>query len=215
MNEIKIFSSEEYNKIEEIKKERKMDYYGYVYALEWGNTVKIGQTINFKERLTALKCTARYANAKIGKIAISIPHSNYIENEKRLHKIYNRQRIENTELFKTNLSDVATTMSMLEFSFDKPEHKADRIIEGLINWITGEQNSIKIDEYKYYIKPFNMIYNIPIDSDEVYTKCIECEEEIELSLQEIIDKDTGCIDFDRTYTCENCMKAFRKYGKEE
>lgn len=88
MNELQIFDNEDFAKIKEIENSNKGKYTGFFYVLEYGDFVKIGSTKNPYQRLMALKRNAvNYGNLKIGRLAISIPHTNYVENEKHLWKM--------------------------------------------------------------------------------------------------------------------------------
>ena len=75
-------------------------YMGVFYILEWDDAVKIGSTKHPYQRLMQLKSTAeKYGRSKLGRVAISIPHTNYVESEKALHKYFSSFRRQGTEIF--------------------------------------------------------------------------------------------------------------------
>lgn len=89
------------NEYEKIKKEcPPIEYAGYVYVVEYGDYIKIGQSTNPYQRITQLKMQAEnYGPYKLGRVAITIPCSNYENIEKLLHQFWSEFRKESTELF--------------------------------------------------------------------------------------------------------------------
>ena len=79
---------------------------GYIYAIEWGDKIKIGKTKNPKRRLKELTTIADYGEIKIGDVAVSIQHTNYSETENLIHKHFNKFRIGKTEVFNITMDDV-------------------------------------------------------------------------------------------------------------
>ena len=108
------------NQKDDIKTSYKFqDYLGYIYVLEYGNYVKIGCTTKPYERLIALKNQAeKYGNVQLGRIAISQEHTNYKDNERKLHKQYQEYRVNNTELFDVSIeivvSDIPNCIELLD-----------------------------------------------------------------------------------------------------
>lgn len=93
-----IYKSGEYEKIKE--ECPPIEYAGYVYVVEYGDYIKIGQSTNPYQRVRQLKMQAEnYAPYKLGRIAITIPCSNYEKIEKLLHQFWSEFRKESTELF--------------------------------------------------------------------------------------------------------------------
>lgn len=75
------------------------DYFGFVYALEFGSYTKIGKTQNPYKRIKSLKAVAEiYGNTSVGRIIVSRPHVNFNENEQLLHEAFQKYRIRG-ELF--------------------------------------------------------------------------------------------------------------------
>lgn len=112
MNELKIFENKEFSLIKQIEKDRKNDYVGFVYVLEWGDAIKIGSTLHPYQRLIALKRQAeKYGKIKLGRFALTIEHTNYKENEKSLHKHFQQYRITDTELFNIPIQRVVSEIS--------------------------------------------------------------------------------------------------------
>ena len=86
MEEIKIFRNLEFSAVKGIEKSRSSDYVGFIYALEWDDTLKIGCAMYPYKRLIALKRQAeKYRKVELGNFVVSKEHTNYRENEKKLH----------------------------------------------------------------------------------------------------------------------------------
>lgn len=76
------------------------DGHGVVYFIEINDKVKIGCTSKPAGRIQTIASYARkYFGAKIGRIAVSQPHSGYRESEAYLHKLFEAHRTPGTELF--------------------------------------------------------------------------------------------------------------------
>jgi hypothetical protein len=70
------------------------DYFGFVYALEFGSYTKIGKTQDPFNRIKSLKAVANiYGNTSVGRIVVSRPHVNFNENEHLLHRAFQKYRI--------------------------------------------------------------------------------------------------------------------------
>lgn len=73
---------------------------GFVYALECGDYVKIGQTTKPDKRFYQIRQGAHnYGGVDTGRMAVSARIENYIEKEHELHSIFAKLRKEGTELF--------------------------------------------------------------------------------------------------------------------
>lgn len=142
--ELQIFSNKEFGEIKEIEKRNKDKYTGFFYILEYGKFVKIGSTKNPYQRLMALKRNAvNYGEWEIGKIAISIPHTNYAENEKKLHEHFKSKRKQGSELFDCMFEDVLNSVKTVVTYKDDSEEmelKAEALFQGLKNFVTGGAN---------------------------------------------------------------------------
>ncbi len=78
---------------------------GVVYAYYFNNMVKIGSSIRVYNRLRSLNSNFTcYHNKTFKKVAISTSHPKYAENERLLHKHFEKYRVDNTELFKFDLN---------------------------------------------------------------------------------------------------------------
>lgn len=90
-------------------------YMGVVYALKYGNMVKIGSSKHPYKRFIALKSQAeKYGNIKVGDIAISGLHTNFRENEKVTHHKFQKFRREGTELFYIDFETVKNYLNTLD-----------------------------------------------------------------------------------------------------
>lgn len=94
----KIYTRQDYGRIKE--ECYPIEYAGYVYVIEYGDYIKIGQSRNPYNRITQLRMQAEnYGTCKLGRVAVSIPCSNYENIEKLLHEFWSEFRKESTELF--------------------------------------------------------------------------------------------------------------------
>lgn len=90
---------------------------GFVYALEWGDCVKIGRTKNLQQRMKHLAHNAKnYARVELGRVAYSAPHSNYCESETKLHHFFKEKRIGDGELFRLSFDHFLRQAPNLIFS---------------------------------------------------------------------------------------------------
>jgi hypothetical protein len=127
MNEITV-----YNSIEEMERDRgrlrsqKRIYIGYVYAVEFGDHVKIGCTDNPINRIHSLASMARnYCFTGIGRIAVSPAHANYRENEFLLHTTFSEKRIESGELFDISFESSVDALSNIKYKPHTSKTKDD------------------------------------------------------------------------------------------
>ena len=154
MNELKIFEKEELTKLKEVCKQTP-EYFGYFYLLEFGNRIKIGCSKNPYQRYMTLKKEAEdYGNTKLGRIAISRPHTNYSQNETLLHKVFFEKRVNGTELFDLDLDDViAGIPDGLQFSeiFSSNDPSLEKLKGFLLgedskeNYVIREEEHITLD----------------------------------------------------------------------
>ena len=89
---------------------------GCVYAVEFGNVVKIGFTTNFEKRIKSLKKTFRYRNEKrkIGKTYCSNEMHYVTRAEAFLHEMFKDKRIEHTELFRITFEEAEKAIKEVE-----------------------------------------------------------------------------------------------------
>ncbi|MGD7047027.1 GIY-YIG nuclease family protein [Rossellomorea marisflavi] len=121
-----------YLSLKELKNHNfKIDKYsGYVYLVQYGNFVKIGKTINPIQRISSINGLAvNYAGENVKEIIISDRHSNYSENERKLHSYFNEHRINKGELFRLSLTNIRNTLPLLELKLEKSIISADQGVE--------------------------------------------------------------------------------------
>ena len=87
---------------------------GVIYAVEYGDLVKIGCTRNPKIRLFALKSQCeKYSNKRFGRVLISEFHCGYSGTEHELHAAFSPKRITDTELFTVTLEEVQKAIKQM------------------------------------------------------------------------------------------------------
>lgn len=119
----------------------KNDWKGYVYVIEHGKKIKIGYTNNLKTRMKALERNARnYGDKTVGKVLYTIPHTNYQENERIMHKHFDDFRKGKTELFTISLSDLIKNLPDLDFKDEsaKKEKESIAFAESMKSLVLGE-----------------------------------------------------------------------------
>ena len=138
--EVKLFNSHEFGQLRGLEKENKDKYTGFFYILEYGNFVKIGSTKSPHTRMQSLKRSAvNYNNSTIGRLALSAQHTNYVENEKVLHKHFSKFRKADSELFDLPFEDIVNNLPELEYKDETEEfeRRADAFFEGMKRFMQG------------------------------------------------------------------------------
>lgn len=109
MNELRIFSKNEFEEIKDFQKERPNAVMGIVYAVEYDKGYcKIGMSSIPADRTFTIKhYISDYMQFPVNRIMISKWHTNYKENEKILHEHFSNCRIPNTELFMVGADEVS------------------------------------------------------------------------------------------------------------
>ena len=105
----------------ELPKKEADNFSGRVYIAEYGYFIKIGSIKNAKERILALTRQARYNGICINRIALTIPHTNYVKNEKKMHIELNEYRVGNTELFNVDFENAIMITKDLDFEQNSVE----------------------------------------------------------------------------------------------
>lgn len=101
--------------------------FGIVYAIEYGNKIKIGHSINPKRRLQNLKHQAeKYSGVKSNNYALSCVMTNYTDVECYLHRYFSDVRVRGTELFNISLEKFLNTLPEI-----KVETNNNNIVENL------------------------------------------------------------------------------------
>lgn len=141
MNQLQVFNNEEFGSVRTVEKENKDKHTGFFYILEWDNITKIGSTKRPYQRIMALKRSAEnYGNSKIGRATISVPHTNYVENEKLLHKVFEKSRKKGSELFDISFEEVLSKIpDDMEYMDDSQiiEKRADDFLNGMKMFMFG------------------------------------------------------------------------------
>lgn len=115
MNTVKVFDSYDRQALTDFENTKKT-YDGFVYIIEVGNSTKIGCTAHLDKRMRQLSSMLRnYADIKIGRIAVTMPHMNYRDNEKTIHKIFSSSRINGGEMFDVKFCDAILELNSLSF----------------------------------------------------------------------------------------------------
>ena len=145
MNEIKIFESSEMGELRILEKRLVSTYLGVVYALEYGDKLKIGHSTRPYTRIMALKRNGeKYGKVSIWRVCISTPHTNHFEIERVLHEKFLDYRVGNTELFDIGFDEFIrcfenTTLNMRDDT-EKIDAKANSFLSNIKSFILGGFN---------------------------------------------------------------------------
>ncbi|MCW6653642.1 phage antirepressor KilAC domain-containing protein [Aerococcaceae bacterium NML210727] len=173
--ELQVFKHEQFGEIKKMYPDKK-DYFGYIYVLEYGNSLKIGSTNNPYARIARLKSNAeKYGKQLIGRVALSTPHTNFRDVEKRLHQIFADFRKEGTELFNLDLEDVLSNDKVfdikLEDNSEKLIERAEVVTEGFKSFLlTG-----KFPKNREYERELNNKVSTFNFDDITTIRCIEID----------------------------------------
>jgi hypothetical protein len=134
---------------------------GFVYIIFLSNSqYKIGMTNNFKSRYKSLQRTFAYMQAKPTSIYISEEHKGYCINEKLLHDIYSKYRIDGTELFKINIDFIGKIKS--EMILQKEYNQIHQKI------YIGNNSRIYVDDERKYENNNDIISDINSIIDDLH-----------------------------------------------
>ena len=166
---------------------------GCVYAVEFGNVVKIGFTTNFEKRIKSLKQTFRYRNEKrkIGKTYCSNEMHYATRAEAFLHEMFKDRRIEHTELFRITFEEAEKAIKEVEqlklYSDDDWERhmEAERISEKMFNSIFID-NVESEEENKELVELTKENAKLADDVNKAYKKQIELLTEFKLRTMRIL-----------------------------
>ncbi|MBS3948960.1 MAG: GIY-YIG nuclease family protein [Dethiobacter sp.] len=116
------------------------EWHGFVYAVELGDSIKIGHTTRLRQRLKSIAGYAQnYSNTKVGNVAFSVSHTNHKENEKILHDSFSEYRTNKGELFGLSLNEFFDRIPLLAFKDESKEKqgKADVFFQRMKAFVSG------------------------------------------------------------------------------
>ena len=192
---------------------------GYVYAVEFGNVVKIGFTKDFEKRIKSLKLTLRYRNEKekIGKTYCSNEMHYATRAEAFLHERFKERRIEHTELFRITFEEAEKAIKEVEqlklYSDEDWERhlEAERISDKMFNSIFID-NVESEEENKELVELTKENAKLADDVNKAYKKQIELLTEFKLRTMRILAGLCNDVDY-RDWLLSN--PAFIEYINDE
>ena len=199
---------------------------GCVYAVEFGNMVKIGFTTNFEKRIKSLKQTFRYKNEKrkIGKTYCSNEMHYATRAEAFLHEMFKDRRIEHTELFRITFEEAEKAIKEVEqlklYSDEDWERhlEAERISDKMFNSIfidnveSEEEKKELVELAKENAKLAEENAKLADDVIKEYKKQIELLTEFKLITMRILAGLCNDVDY-RDWLLSN--QAFIEYINDE
>lgn len=160
--------------LREFQRSIESPYLGVVYAVEYGDKLKIGCSQKPYSRIRSLKKWAEgYGGISFGRVCVSAPHTNYREMEKFFHKLFSPKRVKDTELFSITLNQFLKEayQYVCQFKDDSEqfEMRASRIYDAIKS---------SFSEDKKEEDPITIILENPWRFVELYRdkikKCEEC-----------------------------------------
>lgn len=144
MNDLQIFNYSEFSRIKETETMIDGSFLGIFYALEWDDMLKLGQSSHPYTRIMAHKRNAEnYGNVRLGRVAISCAHTNYRENELKLHTYFANQRVAGTEIFDISMDEFIESLSIVGLEYKDESEGIDKrsqiVLEGLQHLLLGDQ----------------------------------------------------------------------------
>ncbi len=175
MNELKIFEKDEFSQIKDFQKEKPNAVMGIVYAIEYGNGFcKIGMSSVPANRTLALKhYISDYMQYPVNRIMITTWHTNYRQNEKKLHEEFSDCRIPNTELFCVNVQDVVDSIKRGVICFEDNSAKLlDEIKRGSEYLIEFGKSVMRgdYDTHKTSVNEFEKMYDQMLKKSDSLTE---------------------------------------------
>ena len=127
---------------------------GFVYALEFGEKIKIGRSKNLAKRIKTLQLNASNCSAiSPGRVAFSMSHSNYTKNEAVLHSFFKDKRRGKSELFNLCLDDFIQSVPVLAFEKRIPVKKnVNSLIDELLRQDWEARTNTPFELYLNYEK---------------------------------------------------------------
>lgn len=99
--------------------------FGFVYAIEYGDGIKIGSTKSVRNRLSNIISHAGlYSDIETGEFCFSEAHRNFRENERIIHKAFANRRLGKSERFQMTLDDFFKELPLIYFDMDRAAAKA-------------------------------------------------------------------------------------------
>lgn len=159
-NQMQIFNNPQFGEIRTIENGLKNTYFGVVYALEYGDMVKIGSSAKPYTRIMALSHQANdYAEMPIGRCLLSSPHTNFRKNEIKIHNLFSVYRKDDTELFNVSLEMVAKAMNEIELRDETEQIRANGeiFLSGMKNFIAGGTDTLCFSKIETPAKGINIM----------------------------------------------------------
>ena len=163
MNELKLFENYDIHALREFEKAKK-EYDGFVYVVEADDVVKIGCTHRLVTRMSTLSgMLSNYADKNVGRIAVTKPHMNYRENEKKMHEMFSDCR-KGGELFAIDFETAVEGLSTIyletsEELRNKMKKRGDALFEQMKNFTLHGLPQVK-EEQKLSQKKQTFIYKV-------------------------------------------------------
>lgn len=173
-NKIEIFENEKFGAVRTTVKDFN-EFEGVVYVLECGDLLKIGSSKQPDKRLSALIHQFKdYGDTPIGRFAMTTKHTNYVENEHKVHELLDDFRKDSTELFSVSFEEALEIIrnSKLEFKDEtkKKKDESKKFSELMKGFVTGNTELISdLISLNDFAKQLSNMGNITVQPADVRT----------------------------------------------
>ena len=175
---------------------------GAFYIIDFGKVIKIGCSENPIKRVKTISSHLfRYAGLKAKRHYISEFHLNYRQNENKLHKIFSKQRVGNSELFEVEFDKAIEMIDVLDFDRDlkKQEEKNKKMFEEFSNMYNQQLNLEQQKQFNNTIEDEEKLNN--------YILMLECHIEQLKAIRSYVHEDN--MDFETVKS--KVYEASKKY----
>ena len=164
------------------------NYDGFVYAVEFGEYVKIGSSKNIKDRIKSLRsmCT-KYCGKTLGRAYISEPHINYIENERLLHEVFSGVCVRGSELFDISIEDVVKQIDSMDLVNSESDYEkfGKQDVESSEHLETWYMATFGVNHQKQIAEAISEIINCDMFKDELKKQMMPIIQEFDTHISNI------------------------------
>ena len=101
-------------------------YFGVFYGVEFGEYVKIGKSSAPYRRMIELQGVASYGGKSLGRVCVSVPHTNYSENETKIHDYFSYARKGTLELFDLTIEQFMEKLPAINLEYKDDSARLER-----------------------------------------------------------------------------------------
>ena len=171
MSNIQVFNSQQFGAVRTAENSVKDTYMGYIYACEYGDMVKIGSSQRPYQLLCSMiRGAEKYGKTKIGRFALSEPHTNIRENKKIIHQRFMPLRKDGTDLFDISMDDAINAIRDLTLKDETAQiqHSNKIFMDGMKNFVTGVTPTPIFEDKQQDIIAINNVHGYMDDRNNIW-----------------------------------------------